>query len=105
MSEGASLTSFAAEIDVCRDTISEWTKVHEEFSAAVKRAKAKCAAWWEKTNRTLATTGTGNATACVFGLKNMAAEDWRDKIETEQSGTVTNVHKIERSFHKPGDAA
>lgn len=86
MREGASLTSFAASIEVCRDTISEWANVHPEFSAAVKRGKAVCAAWWEKTNRTLATSGQGNATACVFGLKNMAAEDWRDKQEHEHSG-------------------
>lgn len=89
MADGASLTSFAAEIGVCRDTVSEWAKVHPEFSVAVKIGKAKCAAWWEAANRRLAQTGTGNATACVFGLKNMAADDWRDKHEVEHSGGVT----------------
>lgn len=91
MKEGASLTSFAAEIGVCRDTISEWASAHGEFSVAVKRGKAACAAWWEKINRTLAQTGTGNATACVFGLKNMAADDWRDKQEIEHSGNIGSV--------------
>jgi hypothetical protein len=84
--DGSSLTSFAAEIGVARDTISEWAKVHPEFSAAVKKAKAKCAAWWEKTARQNAVTGNGNATLCIFGLKNMGAEDWRDKQEVEHSG-------------------
>lgn len=79
MAEGASLTSFAAEIGVCRDTITEWTNVHPEFSLAVKRGKAKCAAWWERAQRKLAVSGEGNATACVFGLKNMAEDDWHDR--------------------------
>lgn len=85
---GASLTSFAAEIDVCRDTITEWANTHDDFSAAVKRAKAKCAAWWEKQNRALTTGGSGNATSCIFGLKNMAPDDWREKTETVHTGAV-----------------
>lgn len=101
MVDGASLTSFAAEIDVARSTINEWMENYPEFSEATKRAKAKCAAWWEKQNRALATGGSGNATSCIFGLKNMASDDWRDKVETESSGTITNVHKIERTFHRP----
>lgn len=95
--DGASLTSFAAEIMVARSTINEWMEHHPEFSEAVKVAKAVCAAWWEKTARANAADGGGNATLCIFGLKNMAADDWRDKIETEHSGAVT-VEKIERSF-------
>jgi hypothetical protein len=98
MREGASLTSFAAEIGVCRDTITEWCSVHDEFSAAVKRGKAACAAWWEKTNRNLAVSGQGNATACVFGLKNMAADDWRDKHELEHSGPGGSALEISVNF-------
>ena len=81
MSEGASLTSFAAEIDVSRETISEWSRVHPEFSVAVKKGKAKCAAWWERLGRTGAMGGDVNPTLVIFGLKNMAAYDWRDKQE------------------------
>lgn len=94
MAEGASLTSFAAEIGVDRSTIAEWTRAHPEFSLAVTRAKAKCLAWWEKQARKLASTGTGNATMCVFGLKNMGGEDWRDKTEVEHSGGV-KVSRVE----------
>ena len=92
MSEGASLLSFAASIDVARSTLTEWADVHPEFSAAVARGKAKCAAWWEAAARNLALKGEGNATMCVFGLKNMGADEWRDKQEVEHSGAV----KIER---------
>ena len=94
MADGASVTSFAAEIDVDRSTIAEWVRVHPEFSLAFTRAKAKCLAWWEKQARNLASTGTGNATMCVFGLKNMGQDEWRDKQEVEHSGGVT-VTRIE----------
>ncbi len=100
MKDGASLTSFAASIEVCRDTISEWANVHPEFSAAVKRGKAVCASWWESLARKGAEGGDANPTLCIFGLKNMAAEDWRDKQDVEHSGHV-EVSGIERTFVKP----
>lgn len=87
MSDGASLTSFAAEIDVARSTINEWIGQHPEFSEAATRAKAKCLAWWEKVNRDNAQTGKGNSTSCVFGLTNMSADgEWRNKQEHEHAG-------------------
>ena len=58
---------------------------HPEFSEAVRIGKAKCAAWWERTGRDLAGNGGGNATLVIFGLKNMAGEDWREKQEIEQT--------------------
>jgi hypothetical protein len=89
MTEGASLTSFAAEIGVARSTINEWMEHNPEFSEAVKIGKAKCSAWWEKIGRANAKDGGGNATLVIFGLKNMAADDWREKQEVEHSGGVT----------------
>lgn len=81
MADGASLTSFAAEINVARSSLNEWMAQHEEFSEAVKIGKAKCAAWWEKMGRLNAASGEGNATLVIFGLKNMAPDDWREKTE------------------------
>lgn len=80
MTGGASIASFAASIDVARDSISEWSVVHPEFSAALKRGKAKCAAWWEERLRNVSKDGgaSGAATATIFGLKNMASDDWRE---------------------------
>ncbi len=91
MSEGASIASFAAEIGVARSSINEWMDQHPDFSEAVKIAKAKCAAWWERTGRELAVNGGGNATLVIFGLKNMAGEEWREKQEIEHSGTVKHA--------------
>ena len=97
MATGASLTSFASSIDVCRDTVSEWCSKHEEFSAAVKRAKAKCAAWWEDVARKGAIGEDANPTLCIFGLKNMAPDDWRDKQELQHSGNL-EVTKVVREL-------
>lgn len=93
MSDGASLTSFAASIDVCRATINVWADEHPEFLEAVKAGKAKCAAWWERTARTNAVEGTGNATLCIFGLKNMSEDDWRDRKEVEHGGSIGLRHE------------
>lgn len=89
--DGSSLTSFAAEIGVCRDTVSEWASAHEEFSVAVKRAKTVCAAWWERQAREGASGKDKdvNPTLCIFGLKNMAPEDWRERKEVQHSGEMT----------------
>ena len=88
LTEGASIASFAASIDVSRGTITNWAADNPEFLVALKAAKAKCAAWWEDKLRKIAVEGggTGSSTAVIFGLKNMAAEDWRDKQDHEHSG-------------------
>jgi hypothetical protein len=97
---GASVTSYAASIGVCRDTISEWATVHPDFSAAVKRAKAAAAAWYDGKARGIIGGESGNATLCIFGLKNFAPDDFRDVQEQKHSGEIT-VNKIVREFHTP----
>jgi transposase len=89
MSDGSSATSFAASIGTCRDTISSWASERPEFSVALKKGKAACAAWWEKVSRSNAMEGGGNAALCIFGLKNMAPHEWKEKIEVEGSQSIT----------------
>ena len=93
MAEGASLTSFAAEIGVARSSINEWMEKHPEFSEAVNKGKAKCAAWWEKKGREgAAGLAQVNPTLVIFGLKNMAGDDWRDRKDidhTSSDGTMS----------------
>lgn len=96
MEDGASVNSFAASIDVCRATINVWANEHPEFLEALSRGKAKCAAWWEKTGRSVASTGTGNASMVIFGLKNMSSDDWRDKTEVEHGVSDSMVERILR---------
>lgn len=86
MENGASLTSFAAEINCARSTINVWMECQPEFSEAVKIAKSKCAAWWEKLGRSGASgEAQVNPTLVIFGLKNMAAADWREKQEIDHT--------------------
>ena len=92
MADGASVASFAAEIDVARSTINLWAETHPEFMEALTRGKAKCAAWWERVGRNLAVTGDGNAPMVIFGLRNMAQDDWKDRKEMDHQssdGTMT----------------
>lgn len=97
MSAGASMTSFAAEIDVARSTLNEWMENHPAFSEAVKIGKAKCAAWWERLGRAGAMGGDVNPTLVIFGLKNMAADDWREKQEID--------HRSEDGSMSPKDSS
>lgn len=98
MTDGKSLTAFAAEIGVARSTINYWMDSYPEFSEAVNIAKAKCAAWWEERGRLAATTGgaPGQVTAIIFGLKNMAADDWREKVVNEHSGPDGGAIKYQK---------
>ena len=98
MSDGSSVTSFAAEIDVSRSTITEWCDNYPEFSAAVKRAKAKCAAWWERQGR-MGASGEANVnpTLVIFGLKNMSPDDWRDKQEIDHRSTDGSMSPKDQS--------
>lgn len=93
MADGASLTSFAAEIDVARSTINEWMAEHPEFQEACARAKAKAAAWWEKQGRSIAEEGGGNgsATMVMFGMKNMGAEDWKEASQIDHRSSDGSV--------------
>ena len=90
---GYSITAFAGRIGVARSTIQEWAGAHEEFSAAVKAAKAAAALWWEERGRTVAERGGGHgaATMVIFNLKNMAPDDYADKRQHEMSGGPVQI--------------
>lgn len=109
MKDGASVASFAAEIDVARSTINQWAKDHVEFSEALSRGKAACTAWWEKRARTVAESGGGNgqATMITFGLKNMGKDDWSESIKhvggNPEAGDKPVQHEMAIRFVRPSD--
>lgn len=84
--QGKSIAWMAASLDVNKDTIYEWAKVHPEFSDALTRARAKAQAWWEDQGQTgMVTPGFG---ASVWS-RSMAArfpEDWRENKGVELTG-------------------
>ena len=95
MSEGYSTKAFAGSIGVSLSTVYKWMEEHEEFSEAIKAAQASGAMWWEKTLRQVASTGDGNASAAIFGVKNRSQEQWKDKQEhdlTSSDGSMKPTH-------------
>lgn len=45
--DGGSLTKMAVECNVDRKTLDDWAAAHEEFSAALTRARQLSLMWWE----------------------------------------------------------
>lgn len=77
LSKGFSFESYAAKINVCRDTLYEWVKVHPEFSDAKKRGEAKSLLFWEqKFIENIQFPKTFNTTGWIFLMKNRFR--WRD---------------------------
>lgn len=104
--EGMGKCEMAAELDLHYETFEAYQANHHDFSEAVKAALRLSQAWWEKQGR-VATFGAHpgfNATSYIFNMKNRFKEDWRDKVEQEQSGTTEVVHKIVHEVIDPRDA-
>jgi hypothetical protein len=87
LSEGYSVTAWAGSKRVARSSVYKWANEHPEFSDALNIGQAASALWWETCLRTNATTGDGASSAIIFGLKNRAADDWRDKRDIDHSST------------------
>lgn len=80
MAEGYSIAGLAGKLKVSRQTIYQWGEDHPEFSDALNEGRALSAQWWEDRLRSVAMGGDGNAAAAIFGLKNRAADEWREKV-------------------------
>lgn len=95
MADGYSFESFAAIIDLDRDTIYEWTKAHPDFSDAKKRAVAKSQLFWEKIGHggSLGRIKNFSAAAWIFSMKNRF--QWRDKQPDEEDKTIVQPIIIE----------
>lgn len=89
MSQGYSYETFAADIDVCKDTLYEWEKHHLDFSYAKKRAFLKAQKYWEKLaldnmiNVSSKESGSVslNTGLWIFNMKNRFK--WTDRIEVK----------------------
>ena len=106
MEQGYSTTALAGHLGVSRSTLYLWMEHHQDFSDAVKEGMAASAIWCENCLRNNAMRGEGNATSAIFGLKNRASDDWRDKRDVDHSssdGTMTPPTTIVLRGIKPND--
>lgn len=94
MDRGFSFESFAAECDVCFDTLYEWVKVHPEFSEAKRKATAKGMRQWEKMGMSgmLGEIMNFNSGTWIFNMKNRFK--WTDRLETKETN-ITGMTKEE----------
>lgn len=105
---GKSLAWIAAELDVSRECIYEWQRVHPTFSDAMTRARLKSQQWWEDfgQDNTMLPPGAGtfNATVWAKNVSNRFRDDWSDerKIElTGANGGPVLIAKVERAIIDP----
>lgn len=94
MATGLSLTAFAGDIGVSRDTVNEWQHVYPEFSDAVKVGKAKRTLALER--GMFAADSGPQVTARIFALKNADPDEWREKREVQHSGSIDTQSKEQR---------
>lgn len=87
--EGASLAEVTRELNVSRDTITEWRKTKPDFSAAIQKGIELSQGWWEQIARkNLMVTPKGeqlNATLWYMNMKNRFG--WRDKQDIALGGS------------------
>lgn len=98
LSQGYSVTALAGHLGVAASTVFLWMEENDEFSESVKEGQAAASAFWEKLLINNAITGEGNATTCIFGVKNRSRAEWRDKTETELSGPDGGAIKTDNKF-------
>lgn len=101
-SEGYSFESFGGVVGASKQTLYNWCDEHQEFFDAKRTHETASQLEWEKRLRSLATTGEGNATAIIFGLKNRASDSWRDVKATELSGPDGSPIKQESKLNVEG---
>jgi hypothetical protein len=121
--EGATDQELADFFEVSVRTLYRWKNSFPEFCQALKAAKAPAD---ERVERSLFERATGyerdevdirvvngeivqttvrkfyppDTTAMIFWLKNRKPADWRDKVETEHSGTV-RFGRVAREIIRP----
>jgi hypothetical protein len=76
------LTQIAVALEITKSTLYEWIKIYPEFSDAVQNCRAQLVGQLEGNMLGQAAgTVTGNATAGIFMLKNLAPDEYRDRRE------------------------
>lgn len=93
MGQGYSLTAFAAEIEVARDTVYEWESAIPDFSDAIKRARDARVRCLEKS--ILNTELSPVVTSRIFMLKCAAKHEYNENSEIKE--LLNAVSKLTRT--------
>jgi transposase len=86
MRAGYSILEVAYQLEVHKDTIYEWEKVHSEFSDALKKARDYSEGWWLLQGRNNLNNKEFNSTLWYMNMKNR--HKWSDKVDNTH--TVIN---------------
>jgi hypothetical protein len=87
LAQGYSLMGLAGHLGVSLETIYRWRDEYPEFCDAIKTGQAASGAWWEEVARKNASTGEGNATMAIFGVKNRARTEWADVRQLDHTSS------------------
>lgn len=87
--QGMGKLEMAYELGIGYESFETYQEKYPEFSKAVKEALKASQMWWERKGREATFKSEGfNATSFIFNMKNRFKDDWRDKVETEHSGSL-----------------
>ena len=89
--------AYAREIDVCRDTLHEWSQRYPKFAAAYKKAKGIQAQHIVENSM----EGVAPTAFSIFMMKNN--HGWTDKIESKIESTVTTLEGLVGESHNNED--
>jgi len=85
MAKGNSVTQFAANIGVLRETVYRWAKRHPEFGLALTRGKEASEAYWQKELQTMMYDKNVNAPLVKLYFANRF--DWHDKAKIDNQSS------------------
>ena len=103
---GHTIGATAALIGVSRSTILDWASVHPEFAQAIALAKAARQLFYEGHLLDLIRRG-GDSTrlsAVKLGLINCGGDDWKERVTTDHSVTLSWASLLAESL-RPIDEA
>lgn len=89
--QGKSRAWIAAKLDIAKSTLQLWESEHDDFSAALARAKTLEQMWWEDAGQENMLTQGFNASVWNRSMAARFPDEWREstKNEVEQTGTMT----------------
>lgn len=105
---GKSKAQIAADLDVARQTLENWAKVHPEFLDALTRARDLAQAWWEDKAQVGLETPGFNASLWAKSVSARFPDDYTERQKREitgkEGGPIEQVQRIERVIVDPANS-